>query len=297
MGFAVSERKLSRRDFLKLAALPALGAASLGGGYAYAREVEPEWFDLTRIRVELPRLAPEFDGYRLVLMSDIHADDHMTPEHLSRAVRLANAEEPDLVAVTGDFATLDDSVNGSSRESLRRLVKVLRALKPRDGAVAVLGNHDHWTDAALVREVIRESGMIDVSNGFRSLRRGGSALHVSGVDDVMEEKDRIESVIERLPPSGAAILLAHEPDFADESAATGRFDLQISGHSHGGQINVPLLGPPVLPPLGEKYPAGFYEVAGMGLYTNRGLGMLPPRVRVNCRPEITALTLRAKTAA
>jgi predicted MPP superfamily phosphohydrolase len=85
--------------------------------------------------------------------------------------------------------------------------------------------------------------------------------------------------------------LVHEPDFADVGAQTGRFDLQLSGHSHGGQINFPLLGPPLLPPCARKYPLGRYQVGEMNLYTNRGLGMVPPKVRINCRPEITVFTL------
>ncbi len=260
---------------------------------AYAREVEPDLLDITRMELELPRLAREFDGYLVLVMGDVHADGREASERLSEACRLANAERPDVIAITGDFATAGSSGNGSSKEDVRRLAKVLRTLKLRDRAVAVLGNHDHWTYPDLVRETIRESGIADVSNDFRSVRRGNSALYVSGVDDVMEGKDRIGSVLDRLPASGAALLLAHEPDFADESSATERFDLQISGHSHGGQINIPLLGPPVLPPLGRKYPAGVYKVNGMWLYTNRGLGMMSPRVRMNCRPEITVLTLRS----
>jgi uncharacterized protein len=90
-------------------------------------------------------------------------------------------------------------------------------------------------------------------------------------------------------------LLAHEPDYADISAATGRFDLQISGHSHGGQVIIPFIGPLVVPAYGEKYPLGQYQVGNMIQYTNRGVGTINPAVRFNCRPEITIFTLRAPT--
>jgi predicted MPP superfamily phosphohydrolase len=99
-------------------------------------------------------------------------------------------------------------------------------------------------------------------------------------------------VVARLPAEGAAVLLAHEPDFADRSARSGRFDLQLSGHSHGGQVR--LFNQPLLPvPHGMKYRSGLYRVGKMIQYTNRGLGMGFPPVRINCRPEITVLTLRA----
>ncbi|OQY86641.1 MAG: serine/threonine protein phosphatase, partial [Anaerolineae bacterium UTCFX3] len=88
-----------------------------------------------------------------------------------------------------------------------------------------------------------------------------------------------------------AILLAHEPDFADVSAATGRFGLQISGHTHGGQVDIPLIGPPILPEMGKKYPSGLYNVNGMLLYTNRGVGVTTVNARFNCRPEITIYIL------
>ncbi|MDQ3318036.1 MAG: hypothetical protein M3522_11995, partial [Actinomycetota bacterium] len=97
----------------------------------------------------------------------------------------------------------------------------------------------------------------------------------------------------RVARGRAAVLLAHEPDFADRSAEGGRFGVQLSGHSHGGQVKLPGVGPPVLPPLGEKYPAGKYEVGGMVQYTNRGLGVIQPRLRFGCRPEITMFVLRA----
>jgi predicted MPP superfamily phosphohydrolase len=288
------ERELSRRRFLKLAASTTFSAALAGiSGFVYSRDVEPGWLDVTSAHVELPQLAREFDGYRVVQISDIHADGSTMPSHLNEALRLVNSQAPDLCAITGDFVTSETLSKGSPKVALQWLTGWLRELDPRDGVVAVLGNHDHWVDAALVRRALKESCVIDLSNDALLLRRGEASLHIAGVDDVLEQKNRLDLVMERMKKPGAAILLAHEPDFADESAATGCFDLQISGHSHGGQVKIPIFGPPILPPLGRDYPAGFYQVKGMLLYTNRGLGMLPPRVRLNCRPEITVLTLRA----
>ena len=117
-------------------------------------------------------------------------------------------------------------------------------------------------------------------------------LHFAGVDDVLEGQDDFKLALGPLPADGTAILLVHEPDFADTSAKTKRFDLQLSGHSHGGQIIFPYLDPPILPPLAKKYPLGLYQIGEMLLYTNRGLGMVPPQVRFNCRPEITVFTLK-----
>ncbi len=277
---------MSRRTFLRLGVASVLETVLLGGGgLAYASRIEPGWVDVTSVRLRLPRLSSEFDGYRMVQISDIHMDDWMTRTRLSEILELVNRQEPDLVAITGDFFTY------APERFAEDMVAALDALTPHDATLAVLGNHDHWADPDLVREVIHEAGIVNVSNAVHTLRRREAALHVAGVDDVWEGQERLDLVLEGLWGTGAAILLAHEPDFADVSAATGRFDLQISGHSHGGQVIIPLWDPVVLPQYAQKYPFGLYEVGEMVQYTNRGLGMIPPRVRFNCRPEVTVFTL------
>jgi uncharacterized protein len=268
-----------------------VAAALLGvGGLIYAREVETRRVDVRPVELTLPRLAPEFDGYRIVQFGDLHLDDWSKPERLHRIVERVNEQQPDLVAITGDFASY------SAKEfDAERLVEALRGLRARDGCVASLGNHDYLTDVKLVRRCMRDGGITELINSVRTLRRGDAALHVAGIDDVMEGKSRLDLVLWELPEDGAAILLAHEPDFADVSSATGRFDLQLSGHSHGGQVAVPFLRRLVLPPFSQRYTRGLYDVRGMIQYTNRGIGFVHARLRFLCRPEITALTLRVES--
>ena len=267
----------------------AFGGALLGS-IAYARGVEPGDVEVVPISLALSRLDGRFDGYRIAQISDLHVDDWMTPGRVLSLVGLVNAEEPDLVLITGDFATY--SRLRSKIRHLPDLVAPLKRLRAPDGSFAVLGNHDHKTNAQVVRRVLAASGVTEMCNTVLTLRRGGASLHLCGVDSALEGVSRPERVLERLPKEGAAILLAHEPDVADEVAATGRFDLQLSGHSHGGQLGLPLLRFPFLPKLSRKYPVGLYRVGKMFLYTNRGLGA-HPRFRFACRPEITVFTLRA----
>jgi uncharacterized protein len=281
----VNDRGIYRRVLLGAA----LGVLLLGG-LVYVRKVEPEDVEVVPVSLVLPRLDAVFDGYRIAQISDIHADGWMTPGRVLSLVNLVNAEAPDLVAITGDFATY--SRFRSLIRHASRLVAPLRRLQATDGVVAVLGNHDHKTDARTVRRVLAASGVIELHNAVLTLRRGGESLYLCGVDDLKEGTPRLDRALEGLSGEGAAVLLAHEPDFADESAATGRFDLQLSGHSHGGQVGVPLLRYPFLPKLSRKYPTGLYRVGDMFLYTNRGLGA-HPRFRFNCRPEITVFTLRS----
>ena len=134
---------------------------------------------------------------------------------------------------------------------------------------------------------------MELRNSVYTMRRGSDSLHLAGVGDVFVRDDNLDLVLKRLPIDGAAILLAHEPDFGDLSASTGRFDLQISGHTHGGQVVLPFFGPPILPDLGTRYPSGLYHIGEMLLYTNRGVGMSLPPIRFNCRPEITVFTLES----
>jgi predicted MPP superfamily phosphohydrolase len=137
------------------------------------------------------------------------------------------------------------------------------------------------------------SGFIHLSNRVHTLERGATRLHVAGVDSVLRRRARLDQVLAALPDDGAAILLAHEPDFAYISAATGRFGLQLSGHSHGGQIRVPVLTRYVLPHYSQRYVHGAYYAGNMLLYVNRGVGTVGLPLRFNSRPEITRFTLVA----
>src|SRR5215213_6951308 len=189
-------------------------AVALLGGYLYGREVEIRRVEIKRLTLTLPRLAPEFDGYRLVQIGDIHLDDWTKPERLSGIVEKVNAQRPDLIAIMGDFAS-----RSAKQLDTRRLTDALCELRARDGVVAILGNHDYLTGVELIRRCIREASVTELVNGVHTLRRGGAALHVAGIDDVMEGTSRLDLVLRDLPDSGSAILLAHEPDFADVSAA------------------------------------------------------------------------------
>ncbi|MBD2364379.1 metallophosphoesterase [Anabaena minutissima FACHB-250] len=251
----------------------------------HAKVIEPNWIEIKSLQLTLPHLASEFNGYRIVQISDIHRDQWMNTRRLKHIVYLVNQQHPDLIAITGDLVTRN--LPGL----IPSLKPALEQLTPRDRTVAVLGNHDHENDTKAIIKILKQSGVFDLNNTVYTLQRGNAILNIAGVDDVGMGKDRLDLVLQQLPPEGAAILLAHEPDFANTSAATARFDLQLSGHSHGGQIRLPFVKPLILPPWGEKYYSGEYEVGKMLLYTNRGVGMTGLHLRLFARPEITIFTL------
>lgn len=269
--------------------LLALGGLAGIGTLAYAVWVEPDWIEVKDVRLALPRLPRAFHGYKIVQISDIHAGKFLPDERLDRAVDIVNAQEPDLVAMTGDFVTR------VYRGAPKDIVPFMRRLRAKDGVTAILGNHDYWGSQGpdLMRKVIEASEMIDLNNRVHTVERDGEYLHIAGIDSVREGNNRLDLVLKQLPEEGCALLLAHEPDFADVAAKTGRFDLQLSGHAHGGQVVIPGFGSPALPVLGRKYWRGHYMVEDMQLYVNRGLGMVRLPVRLLARPEITVYTLEA----
>lgn len=255
------------------------------GWLLYTSHVEPGWMDITHQRLVLPNLEAAFDGYRLVQISDLHVDRWTSRSRLDSIVEGVNRQHADLVAVTGDFVTHQPEIYA------QELISMLSRIEAKDRVYAILGNHDHTSNDRIVREIIQRSGLLDATNCVYTLKRGSALLNIAGIDDYMMHKDRLDQVLEQLPEQGAAILLAHEPDFADVSAPSGRFDLQLSGHSHGGQILLPYLGPLYLPRYARKYPSGLYRVGNMILYTNRGLGVVHLHLRFHVRPEIAVFTL------
>ncbi len=171
------------------------------------------------------------------------------------------------------------------------IVESLAHVSAPDGVFAVLGNHDWWSDGPLAAESLRRAGVTVLQNRHTAWERGGHKLYVAGVDDVCVHRDDLADAVADLPDSAKIVLLAHEPDFADLAANDARIILQLSGHSHGGQVCVPGYGGLFFPRLARKYPRGLYTVGGLTVYTNRGLGMIGLPLRFCCRPEITRFTL------
>jgi uncharacterized protein len=283
--------KLSRRDFLKLLKVGAIDLGLLAvGGAAWSFLIEPGQVRVENVYLKLPRLTPAFFGMRIAQISDIHMGGWMNAERLEHVVELVTEQKPDILFLTGDFL-IGHEFNSGTETNLQELINVLSPLTKTIPSFGILGNHDYWTDASAVREMLRSCDIRELTNSVFTLSRGNEILHICGVDDIWEGDVRLDEVIGQLTDDSVSLLLAHEPDFADESAATNRFDLQVSGHSHGGQIVFPLIGPPFLPHLGRKYPAGLYQVGNMYQYTNRGVGMARLPVRLNCPPEITIFQL------
>jgi len=253
------------------------------------RSFNPKDFKIEQLIVTIPHLARVFHNYRIAHISDIHYGQWISAERLEGIVQLINKHHPDAVAITGDFVSyiLD--------EKTANMITYLKKLRPKDGIFAVLGNHDHWAGAEKVKELLQKSNIKNLTNDIYILRKREATLIFAGVDSAMIRKAHLDRVLEKMPSTGPAIMLAHEPDFAIKTAQTKRFSLQLSGHSHGGQFFIPGIGTPFRGHLSKKYPHGVYKVADMTLFTSIGLGTNTCWLRVNCPPEIAIIDLQRGT--
>lgn len=251
---------------------------------------------LVSIEVALSRLAEPWDGFRIVQLSDFHYDEYFSVVPLRKAIEIVNGLQPDLVVLTGDFITASSKKARSSiavraAKPIEPCAQLLAQMGGRSGILAVLGNHDVLTDAAHITAVLQSSGIPVLHNRSIVLERQGKRLWLCGVDDILNGKPDLDLALRAIPPNEPVVLLAHEPDWADY-VARRPVDLQLSGHSHGGQIRFPFIGAPYLPPLARKYPWGLRRIGPLALYTNAGVGTMGIPMRLNCPPEVTLITLR-----
>jgi predicted MPP superfamily phosphohydrolase len=259
----------------------------------YALSVEPTWLELTHTAVPVRGLPGPFAGLRIVQLSDLHAGPHVTRAYLGEAVALAQRADPDLVALTGDF------VHAGHRH-VEAVATVVGRLRAPLGVFAVLGNHDFSVRNALgVRRYRRLHQTVAdalTGNGVRVLRnesvflcRGGAEMHLAGVEDLWSGACDLDQALAGVSDDLPRILLAHNPQTVERLAGR-RCDLMLSGHTHGGQIDLPRWGRVVLGRKARQLAAGLYERGDTRVYVHRGVGFgLPVRFRV--RPEVAVLTL------
>jgi len=253
------------------------------------KNFSPKKIDVVEVDIELENLGWDFHNFRILNLCDIHMGQWINPEYLDDLIDYVNTLNYDIITLTGDYVSyVIDGYDEALKNSLSKL-------KSPEGKFGVLGNHDHWMGSDKIREIFKQSGIVDLSNDVRLLSRGEDKLNLAGVDSCTVCADDLDTVLTKLDSEYPTVLLAHEPDFAHESSKTGRIDLQISGHSHGGQLIIPIVETtPFRGPNSTKYPVGLYKVGEMTQYTSKGLGTNSFRIRINCKPEITIITLKTK---
>lgn len=289
---------MNRRDFLKYG-VRGLIALGLGKGFYDSTHWQVE---LVRVPVRIRNLPAPLRGLKIGLLTDLHSSFIVSRSVIERAARLVMSENPDVIVMTGDFISgstkfLSGSVGSFNEKHLADCVSALSSLKAPLGIYGVLGNHDFWSGPEAVKKICErftaQQGMVWLRNRNVALHKGEGILHLLGVDDYWEPTCSLGAACTGLQPESVKILLSHNPDVNEEiDLSRQRIDLVLSGHTHGGQVAMPLIGQPVLPSkFGQKYRAGLVADGERQTYVSRGVGCLLAPIRFNCRPEATVLTL------
>jgi predicted MPP superfamily phosphohydrolase len=279
--------KVTRRQFMQIAA--GLGIAvgiPSAAEVGYAARVGTRRVFMVERPIRIPKLPTPFEGFRIALFSDLHLYPFTPVQVIQDAVNLANSFRPDLVILAGDFVWV-------YVDAAFDLVPVLSQLNPGRGTFAVLGNHDHRQGPEIVAKALAEAGVQLLRNRGITIQIGHDSIYLAGIDSVWGGKPSPVAAFENKRGDPVSIVTVHEPDYIRELAPHFPVDLQLSGHSHGGQVRLPLVGALVLPPMGEIYDMGLYRVGDAQLYTTRGVGTIGVNARFNCPPEVTAITLHA----
>ncbi|HUV26372.1 MAG: metallophosphoesterase [Anaerolineales bacterium] len=276
---------MNRRDFLKIAGLAVGGGLVTATSYLALND-ESQDPVIDRVPISINNLHPALEGFTVLQITDLHLYPLTQPALIKKTVIMANELKPDLVVLTGDYVWQD-------LEAIHELAPILSGLNARYGVFSTLGNHDYWLDADVITAAMESAGLPVLINQGHSIQHGNGSIYLAGLDDGWSGNPDLNATLDGAASNEPIVLLCHEPDLADQYALDGRIDLQLSGHSHGGQIRLPGIGALILPYLGRKYDLGLYKVNDMQLYTNRGLGVISEPVRFNCPPEISQFVLNA----
>lgn len=261
----------------------------------YARRVEPTWFEMNRITIAVRGLPASFDGLRIAQLSDFHCGEQIPEGYLEQVLEQTCRDEPDLIALTGDF------VHKGYRH-VEASAKLFGQITSPLGVYAVLGNHDFSVRNALgirrhpglhqaIATALEANGVTVLRNQARRLERGGEGLVIAGIDDLWSKEADADKALGDQCPNTPRIVLAHNPQSV-ELLENHRADLVLSGHTHGGQINWPGLGRVLLGKRAKRWAAGLYEQPGGCLYVNKGVGF-GWRFRFGVRPEVAIITLKS----
>ena len=275
---------MHRRTFLKAtlaAAVPLAPITAASYGLYEAGSVRIE-----RPTIVLPQLPAAFEKLRVAFLTDIHHGPFIGIDYIASIVRTTLALGPDLILLGGDYISKEAKYAAACFD-------VLGGLKAPLGVFGVLGNHDYQHGLSEVKDGLAAAGIGELTNRGVWLQRGSSRMRLGGVDDLWYGQPDVRPPLADAAPTDACLVVSHNPDFA-EKMWDSRVGLILSGHTHGGQVNVPGYGAPIVPSrYGQKYLHGLVKAPMTQVYISRGLGTVTPPMRYNSRPELTLITLKA----
>lgn len=261
-----------------------------GGTFYYAREIEPTLLKIHKETITANKITPAFNNFKIIQFSDTHIGFHYTLEQFNELVEQINAFQPDLIVFTGDLVDKPDQYHWDNH-----LTKALKNLKAKHGKFWIYGNHDHGgygTD--IIQDVMEQAEFTLLKNSHTVIEKNNDRFVLAGLDDVILGQPDLTETLKNVNHNLFTILLAHEPDYADQ-VIDFPVDVQLSGHSHGGQVRFPFIGDLYTPAYAEKYIQGKYTFNNekLTLYVNSGIGTTRLPYRFLCKPEIHVYTLKS----
>jgi len=274
---------VSRRQFLRGAlSVPLVG---LSAASAYATLIEPYNYLISETDVYINDLPERFENYRITQLTDLHHSRILGIDEVRRVVQLAQQTKPDMFVLTGDYST-------SYRRYIEPCTEALGILSAPEGVWAVLGNHDHYTDAELTTRALKRQHISVLDNQNTSLRRGSDSIQLSGIDDWTWNAADWTKAFAGLNNAVPTVLLSHQPNVL-EFEQTRNVSLILSGHTHGGQIKLPWLGTPAKFATKDlRFAQGLFRHNDVQLYVSTGTGVIGLPIRFGVRPEIAVLRLK-----
>lgn len=281
--------KAARRFYVRVIAMGLLFVIPLAW---WAMCWEPNQLTVKTTAIAIPKWPAGFANLKVIALSDLHVGSpHITLDKVREIVRRSNEQQPDLIVLLGDYVI--QGIVGGRFTDPEVFVEILKDLKAPLGVYAVLGNHDWWYGDEAVTRAFERAGIRMLTNEAVRIERNGSTLWLAGLGDYFSHKDDLEKTMRDITSADPILAITHTPDIFLKLSP--QFVLTLAGHTHGGQVNLPLLGRRIVPSdFGEKYAIGFVEEGEKRLFVTPGIGTSIFPVRFRVPPEISVLTIRGR---
>lgn len=271
-------------------------AAGFSGAFVlgYAYFIEPNRLVINQVTINVPNWSPNLNNFKIVAVSDIHAgSNNVTESRLREMVESVNAQNPDLIVLLGDYISEQRGSKKSLRMPVERIAENLRGFKAKYGVYAVIGNHDHWHDQPKITREFEGIGIKVLDNEIKRIQAGNQIVHLWGIEDYWKNRKVPVDVLEKLENTQNLIAVTHNPDSILKTPNV--ISLMLAGHSHGGQVNLPILGV-VHHVTDPRFVEGKIVVDGKHLFVTTGIGCSGPQIRFRVPPEVAVITLSAENA-
>ena len=286
----------SLSPLLLLAALAIIASLCL----AYSYFIEPHRLVVNQQKITVKHWDKNFDGLKIAMISDIHGGSNgVTEEKIRRVVETANAQNPDIIVLLGDYVSQISEDRTRLKMPIKTIAENLRGLRAKYGVFAVLGNHDVWHNDNEIYDALKQAGIRVMEHEIEYIEKNGKKLKIIGLKDHLKIKswqsfqDEVTELVKSGEQTESNIILEHAPDvlplFETSPFLKENIGLLLVGHTHGGQVWLPIIGSPVVPSsYGQKYAHGHIREENMDMFVTTGIGesilpfrfLVPPEVAV-----------------